>query len=179
MLQQNDTAIVLVDVQGKLARLMHESEAFIHNIRIVLQAGQILGLPIVWAEQIPDKLGATVPEIAELLSDERPIAKTSFSCAGNTEFNSALQATGRKQVLLVGIEAHICVYQTSIELLGQGIGVHVVTDAVASRQPENKAIGLQRVSSAGAQLTSTEMCLFEMLKAAESDEFRQIVRLLK
>ena len=179
MLQQDDTTIVLVDVQGKLARLMHNSEAFIHNIRIVLQAGQILGLPIVWAEQVPDKLGATVPEIAELLSDYQPIAKTSFSCAGSAEFNHALQATGRKHVLLMGIETHICVYQTSIDLLERGKGVHVVTDAVASRSSENKAIGLQRVSAAGAQLTSAEMCLFEMLKAAEGDEFKQITRLLK
>ncbi len=179
MLEQEDTSIVLVDVQGKLARLMHESEALIHNIRIMLQAGQILGLPIVWAEQVPDKLGATVPEIAELLSNYQPIAKTSFSCAGSAEFNSALKASGRKHILLMGIEAHVCVYQTGIDLLEQGKGVHVVTDAVASRQLENKAIGLQRMSAAGAQLTSTEMCLFEMLKAAEGDEFRQIARLMK
>ncbi len=179
MLEQEDTAIVLVDVQGKLARLMHESEAFIHNIRIMLQAGRILGLPVVWAEQVPDKLGATVPEIAELLSDYQPIAKTSFSCGGSEEFNAALQATGRKHILLMGIEAHICVYQTSIDLLEQGKGVHVVTDAIASRQPENKAIALQRISAAGGQLTSTEMCLFEMLGSAKGDEFRQIARLLK
>ncbi len=179
MLEQEDTAIVLVDVQGKLARLMHDSETFIHNIRFMLQAGRILGLPIIWAEQVPDKLGATVPEIAELLSDYQPIAKNSFSCAGNDDFNSALQATGRKHVLLVGMEAHICVYQTSIDLLEQGKGVNIVTDAVASRHPENKALALQRGSAAGAQLTSTEMCVFEMLKAAEGDEFKQIARLLK
>lgn len=179
MLQQDDTAIVLVDVQGKLARLMHDSEAFIHNIRVMLQAGQILGLPIVWAEQVPDKLGATVPEIAELLGDYQPIAKTSFSCGGSAECNSALEANGRKHILLMGIETHICVYQTSIDLLEQGKGVHVVTDAVASRLPDNKTIGLRRAAEAGAQLTSTEMCLFEMLKAAEGDAFRQITRLLK
>lgn len=179
MLEQKDSAIVLVDVQGKLARLMHNSEAFIHNIRIMLQAGQVLGLPILWVEQVPEKLGSTVPEIAELLSDYEAIRKTSFSAGGNTEFNSALDATGCSQFLLLGIEAHICAYQTAIDLLERGKGVHVVADAVAARLPENKEIGLQRMCSAGAQLTSTEMCLFEMLKAAEGDEFKQITRLLK
>lgn len=179
MLEQKDTAIVLVDVQGKLARLMHNSEEFIHNIRIMLQAGQVLGLPILWAEQVPEKLGSTVAEIAELLGDYQPIRKTSFSCGGNTEFNSALESAARKQILLLGIESHVCVYQTAIDLLEQGKGVHVVADAVASRLPENKEIALQRMCSAGALLTSTEMCLFEMLKAAEGDAFKQITRLLK
>lgn len=179
MLDSKDTAIVVVDVQGKLARLMHNSEAFIHNIRVVLQAGQVLGLPILWAEQVPEKLGPTVPEIAELLIDYQAVRKTSFSCGGNAEFNKALSATGRSQILLLGIEAHVCVYQTAIDLLDQGKGVHVVADAVAARAPENKEIGLRRMCAVGAVLTSTEMCLFELLKAAEGDEFKHITRLLK
>lgn len=103
----------------------------------------------------------------------------SFSCCGNSEFMQAIEALGRKQLLMTGIETHICVYQTTRELLEQGYEVEVVTDAVSSRTPANKAIGLQRMQEAGARMTSSEMALYELLQVAEGPHFKEILKLVK
>ena len=179
MLNSVDAVLVIVDVQGRLASLMHESESLIANIRIMIQACQKLEIPILWNEQVPDKLGRTVPEIAELLSKSEPMAKTTFSCLGNEAFNAALRETRRRQILLVGMETHICIYQTAIDLLENLLEVHVIADAVSSRKIQNKKLGLHKIRLAGADVTTTEMCLFEMLRTAEAEEFRMISQLVK
>jgi nicotinamidase-related amidase len=180
MLTLNNTALVVIDVQGKLAQLMAQKEALFENLQKLIKGVQVLELPIIWNEQLPEKLGPTTPEIAELLvQSTRPIAKSSFSCCGNPPFMEALKATGRKQVLLTGIETHICVYQTCRDLLDLGYEVQVVTDAVSSRTPENRQIGLERMKEAGATATSTEMALFELLRVAEGPKFKQITKIVK
>ena len=179
MLKAENTALAIVDVQGKLAQLMHDREALFANLERMVKGALALGLPIVWAEQLPDKLGPTIPEIAELLPDHAPIAKSTFSCAGNEEFNSALAATGCKQVLVVGIEAHVCVYQTAVELTAADFQVEVVADAVASRIADNKEIGLQKMAACGVGLTSTEMALFELMHSARHTAFREIQQIVK
>ncbi len=180
MLTLNNTALVVIDVQGKLAQLMTQKEALFENLQKVIKGAQTLELPIIWNEQLPEKLGPTSPEIAELLNQSaQPIAKTSFSCCGNPPFMQALQAAGCKQVLLTGIETHVCVYQTCRDLLDLGYEVQVITDAVSSRTPENRQIGLERMKEAGATMTSTEMALFELLRVAEGPKFKEITKIVK
>jgi nicotinamidase-related amidase len=180
MLNQNNTALVVIDVQGRLAQLMHQKEALFENLQKLIKGVQVLELPIIWNEQLPEKLGPTIPEIAQLLSHSaQPIRKASFSCCGNPPFLEALQATQRKQILLTGIESHVCVYQTCLDLLNLGFEVQVVTDGVSSRTAENRQLGLDRMKEAGAAWTSTEMALFELLRVAEGPKFREITRIVK
>lgn len=180
MLTLNNTALVVIDVQGKLAQLMAQKEILFENLQKLIKGVQVLELPIIWNEQLPEKLGPTTPEIAHLLAQTtQPIAKSSFSCCGNPPFMGALKATGRKQVLLAGIESHVCVYQTCRDLLDLGYEVQVVADAVSSRAPENRQIGLERMKEAGATVTSTEMALFELLRVAEGPKFKEITRIVK
>lgn len=179
MLQIHDCCLVVVDVQGKLAQLMTGREALFKNIRILIQAAKILEIPILWCQQVPAALGPTVPEIAELLTDAEPIDKPSFSCAGHEPFNTKLEALGRKQVLLCGIETHVCIYQTAMDLLGQGREVTIVADAVSSRAAENKQVALARLAAEGATIASTEMVLFELLRTAEHPQFKPIAKLVR
>ena len=179
MLKVESTALVIVDVQGKLAHQMHEKQALFENLRRMIRGAQALGLPILWLEQLPDKLGATVPELAELLTDLEPIPKSSFSACRNADFLAALKALARKQVLVVGIEAHICVYQTATELKDLNYQVEVVTDAISSRRAENKHVALRKMNDCGVGLTSTEMALFELLGVAEGEQFKAILQIVK
>ncbi len=179
MLNQNDCCLVVVDVQGKLAQLMHDKETLFKNIRILIQAAKILEIPILWCEQVPAALGSTIPEIAELLSDNQPIDKSSFSCCGCEEFNGKLKSLGRQQVIICGIETHVCVYQTAADLLANNYEVDVIADAVSSRTLSNKEIGLKRIASEGAKISSTETALFEILRTAKHPQFRQIAKLVK
>ena len=179
MLDRQHTILVVVDVQGKLAQLMHEKKALFGNVKAIIRGIRALDVPILWAEQNPQGLGPTVPEVAGELAGLEPIAKVSFSCWQNEAFAKALKAAGRRQVLIAGIETHICVYQTAMDLTAAGYQVEIVADAVSSRKPENKALALQKLQDAGAKITSVEMALFELLKVAEGEPFREILRLVK
>ncbi len=179
MLTTNSTVLVLVDVQGKLAQLMDGKEALFQNLRKLVQGVQVLGVPIVWLEQNPAGLGPTIPELAELLHGQQPIAKVSFSCCGDGGFMTALRATGRKQVLLAGIEAHVCIYQTAADLLKLGYEVEVVADGVSSRTTANRGLALQKIQQLGARLTSVEMALFELLGKADGPAFKAMLKIVK
>ncbi len=180
MLSIDNTALLVIDVQERLAPVMNDKETLLANVERMIRGAKVLELPILWTEQVPEKLGPTLPEFANLLSDvSQPVSKASFSCCGVQPFTTALTASKRRQVLVTGIESHVCVYQTVIDLLDRGYEVQLVTDAVSSRSPENKAIALQRMKDAGATLTSTEMALFELLRVAEGDRFRAISKLVK
>ncbi len=179
MLRQNDTVIVVVDIQGKLAQMMTDKTEVYKNAKIMISGAQILELPIILTEQYPEGLGFTIPEIAELLQGIEPITKTSFSCCGEDRFNSALETLGRKQVVLIGIETHVCVWQTAYDLLAAGYEVFVVADAVSSRKAANKNIGLEKMRDAGAVLTCTETALFELMKKSGGEKFKQISRLVR
>ena len=179
MITTDDTALVLIDIQEKLARAMHNKEALFDNLKIMVQGSRVLGLPILWAEQNPDGLGPTIREIADLLPDKKPVSKFSFSCCGNEAFINNLKAINCKNMLVAGIEAHVCVYQTVADLVNLKFDVQVVSDAVASRTPENRLIGLEKSKAAGAGLTSTETALFELLKDAGNEYFRKIIEVVK
>ena len=179
MITTDDTALVLIDIQEKLARAMHNKEALFDNLKRMVQGSRVLGLPILWAEQNPDGLGPTIREIADLLPDKKPVSKFSFSCCGNEAFINNLKAIKCKNMLVAGIEAHVCVYQTVADLVNLKFDVQVVSDAVASRTPENRLIGLEKSKAAGAGLTSTETALFELLKDAGNEYFRKIIEVVK
>ncbi len=179
MLTQENAALIVVDVQGKLAHLMYEKERLFENLGKLIRGVRVLQIPIIVTEQLPEKLGSTIPEIAELVPDVEPIRKSTFSCCGSDSFMHALRSLKRRQILLAGIEAHVCVYQTALDLLNIGHVVHLVADAVSSRTAMNRRIGIKRITREGAKLTSTEMALFELLRVAEGDKFKQILQIVK
>jgi len=148
-------------------------------VQKLIKGIQVLGIPILWVEQNPQGLGATIPEIANILSNIKPISKMSFSCCRNDRFVQELKNLNCKQVLIAGIEAHVCVYQTAADLVNLGHEVQVVTDAVSSRNMENKEIGLQKMRESGVSLTSVETALFELLKVAEGKQFKEILKIVK
>jgi nicotinamidase-related amidase len=202
MLDIHDCCFVVVDVQGKLAQLMVGKESLFKNVQILIQAAKILDIPILWCQQVPEALGPTVPEIAELLTglcvegvppsnrgqdarDTRvskpvePINKASFSCCGQEQFNAQLNTLGKEQVLLCGIETHVCVYQTAMDLMEGGLDVTIIADAVSSRAEQNKQIALARLAAEGAHISSTEMALFELLRTAKHPQFKEVAKLVK
>jgi len=179
MLNAAETVLLMVDVQEKLARAMPARDELVLKTRQLLEGARVLGLPVVATEQNPQGLGPTLPELAALAPDTQPVVKSSFSCCGSEPFMQQLRRTGRRDVVIAGIEAHVCVYQTALDLLADGYRVEVVADACASRTAENKRIGLERCRRAGAGITSVETLLFELLKAAEGPIFKDILRIVK
>ena len=130
-------------------------------------------------EQVPDKLGSTIPEIKDVLIDQKPIIKDVFSCMKNEEFNNQIKRINPNDIILAGIESHVCVYQTAMDLLEKKYNVHIVADAISSRISENKELGIERMILEGAMQTSVEMLLFEIQGEAKGDRFRQISKLVK
>ncbi|WP_111639637.1 hydrolase [Marinomonas shanghaiensis] len=179
MLIKDKTGLVVIDVQGKLATIVHDSEAFIANLVKLVKAAKLLGLPILWLEQNPEKLGATVPELREVLNMVEPIAKYSFSACGEPAFVTAVKKAKVNTWLISGIEAHICVYQTALGLLDLGYVVELVSDCVSSRTTENKKMALAKLARKGVEVTSLEMCLFELIGDCRADEFRSVLSLIK
>lgn len=180
MLFMEDTVLVIVDVQGKLAQLMADKEELFLNLERLIRGADVLELPILWLEQYPEGLGPTIEPLAKLLAPKRqPIPKVSFSCWGCPAFVEALRATGRRQVLLAGIETHVCIYQTAADLLAEGYEVQVVADATSSRTVRNREIGLQRIRDMGAALTSVEMALFELQRIARGERFKALSHIVR
>lgn len=171
--------LVVVDIQGKLAQLMHGKQSLFKNIQILIKSAKILNIPIIWCQQCPKSLGPTTPAIAELLADNEPIDKAGFSCCSQKQFNSNLIDLGRGQILLCGIETHVCIYQTAVDLHRKGYEVEVIADAVSSRTTENKQIAIDKMAVKGIGISSTEMVIFELLGTAEHPNFKQIAKLVK
>ncbi|OFI36447.1 hypothetical protein BFC17_00590 [Alteromonas lipolytica] len=179
MLTQSDTALIVIDIQGKLARLMDNSDSMISATAILTKAMQTLGIPVLFVEQLPDKLGSTVDELKPLIPAGDAFAKATFSALKTESIEQQLAAINRQQWLVCGIEAHICVYQTVMDLLASGKEVHLVTDGIASRDPLNKQLAISKMHAAGAQLTGVEMAIFELLERADTQAFKAILPLIK
>jgi len=179
MLKIEDAVLVVIDIQGKLATLMHNKEEFYKNVVRMIEGAGVLDIPIIWNEQLPDKLGETLPQIKSALEGAQPLIKKSFSCCGNSSFVTQLKDLKRKQILLVGMETHVCVYQTAQDLLADGFEVFVVADAVSSRSADNKQVGLTVMQDLGARLTCVEMALLEMLQTAEGEKFKKVIQIVK
>ena len=179
MMTPKETLLLVIDIQGKLATSVAQPDRLVRNVSKLIRACKLLGVPVICTEQYPKGLGHTVDELKELIGDEAPYEKLSFSCCGNEDFMKRLRALGRNDILVVGMETHVCVYQTCVELLEFGYNVHLVTDAVSSRSEENRAVGIRCIERAGASPTSTEMAIFELLRVAEGDTFKAISKIIK
>lgn len=180
MLMRQKTGLVVVDVQGKLARLVDESETLISNCGKLIKGAQVLGLPVVSLEQNPEKLGPTVSELNDLLIYAKPIPKFTFNACDEPKFVEAVQQAKDVETWLVcGIEAHICVYQTAMELLQRGYKVQVVGDCISSRTALNKKLAISRLWDAGVEITGLEMSLYELVKDCRAPEFKLILSLIR
>ena len=179
LVDRADSCLVVVDMQEPFLRTMFDRDAVVDGVRTLVGAAQILGLPILVTVQNPERMGDTVPEIAEVLPPVAAISKMSFSCCGDKTFLEMLEQLGKKAVIVCGIETHICVSQTAHDLLVMGYKVHVPEDAVCSRTEQNWRIGLEKMRKSGIIVSSTEAVIFELLRCAGSDEFRQVLKLVK
>jgi nicotinamidase-related amidase len=172
-------ALAVIDIQERLLPAVFEKERVAQNAVRLIQAAAAMKLPIVATEQYRKGIGPTVPEVASAIPGFAPIEKLAFSCCGADDFIEALQANGASDVILCGNEAHVCVTQTCLDLLDRGFRAFVAADAISSRAPANHRAGVERMRDAGAVIVSTEMILFELLGRAGTDEFKQILPLVK
>jgi nicotinamidase-related amidase len=177
-LDRGRAALAVIDVQEAFRPVVLDFDRVAANVGLLVQGARILGLPLLVTEQYPSGLGETVPEVAQHLGGVDRLEKTSFSAVGADGFPAAL-ADMRDQVLLCGIEAHVCVNQTAEDLLATGREVHVVADAVTSRTAGNRDLGVHKMERSGAVVTSVETALFELLREAGTPEFKEIQRLVK
>jgi len=182
LLKRSGTVLALIDMQEGFRPLMADFDELSERLGLLVEACRLLGVPIVVTEQYPKGLGPTVEAVARHLpAGERPIEKLSFSACGVGEFDLRLREAHAEQVLLCGIEAHICVAQTGLQLLQEGYQVHLLRDGIGSRLPRNQEVAAGRLGRAGAIISSIEMALFELCPAgtAEFKQMQQIVKRLR
>lgn len=180
-LDREKAVLVVIDVQEKLCVAMNEVvlKSLVKNVGILLDSAAELNIPVILTEQYVKGLGATLPELKEKAAHAPCYEKMAFSCCGSSAFVDALKATGRSQVIITGMETHVCVLQTVIELRDAGLNVHIVKDAVMSRSKQNWQTAIHSMTLAGAIPTSTESVLFQLLKVAGTDEFKKLSKLVR
>jgi nicotinamidase-related amidase len=182
ILRPEDCALAVIDIQEKLLPPIFEKDRMVRNSALLVRLANILSLPVIVSTQYEKGLGQTIPEIAGLLSnvDVKPIDKLEFGCFGNGEYCTQVgKLANRTTLLLCGMESHICVMQTVLGALNQGLNVHVAADAVSSRTELNWKLGLNRMQAAGAVLSSTEMMIYELLGKSGTPAFKEMLRHLK
>jgi len=172
-----NTALLLIDVQERINGVMVD-QSHLSRQQVLLEAFGVLDLPVVTTEQYPKGLGPTLPDLADRLPSPA-VEKMTFSCARQPEAMQAIEATGRKQIVVTGIETHVCVLQTALDLLDRGYDVHVPHDAVNSRRAKDKEWALHRMLAAGAVITATESALFELLERCGTDQFKAVSKMIR
>lgn len=181
ILNTNESLLVVIDIQSRLVAAMPEQNVrhMLKNSSYLLETAETLEIPVLLTEQYPKGLGPTAPLISKKLPKNTPVLdKTGFSCCASNEFSKALTQSGRKQIILVGQEAHVCVLQTALELLHQDYQVYIVEDATCSRKKDHHSYALQRMQQQGATITCCESVLFEWLKNSNHPDFKTISKLL-
>ncbi|HEY5999736.1 MAG TPA: hydrolase [bacterium] len=178
-IDREDAVLLVVDIQERLAAAMAEREKVVANAGHLVAAAKLLDVPVLHTEQYPRGLGPTVPELREALGPALPVEKLTFDCCGEPSFTPALEAAGCSTVIVCGMETHICVLQTVLGLLAQGLAVHVVADAACSRNPDNARVALELMRDAGAVVTCTETVLFQLLVRAGTPQFKAIQARIK
>lgn len=173
-----NTQLLIIDFQEKLVPVMDDSEKTVKNAGILIEIAQSLNLPITVTEQYPKGIGYTLSPLKNKLADVNPIEKLSFTAATD-ELLSAVKSHQRKQILVSGIETHVCVFQSVRDLLDEGYEVYVASDAVSSRTPIHKANGLELMKEMGAVITNTETILFDLLKRSDHEKFRELSKLIR
>lgn len=176
LIEKENSLLVVIDMQERLFPVMAEKEALADQVIKLVRFSKIVGLPVILTEQ--DKLGPSLPEIKGELPSAAPVPKVDFNCFGCEAFSKRVRESEKSTLILCGIEAHICVAQTALHAVSD-YQVHVVADAVASRSTENKRLALERMSRSGVSITSTEMVIYELLKRAGTDTFKEVLKLVK
>jgi nicotinamidase-related amidase len=179
MFTRNNTILLVIDMQERLLPKIEDSENLTKNTAILIQCCKILNLPALVTEQYPEGVGPTVSALLPDLDHCPKISKKTFSCLREPLFRKTLESAARKQIIIAGIETHVCVFQTAADLIQEGYEVQVVQDAVGSRTSANKKIGLERMRSKGVDITSMESVVFELLETSVCAEFKQVLRLIK
>ena len=179
MLKQEKTGLIVIDIQGKLARLVHDSDTLISNCKKLIKGSKALNLPIIVLEQNPKKLGATVQELSSVLESSPPITKFTFDACEEPHFIEAINTHNIDTWLICGIEAHICVYQTALHLQQLGLDVQLVTDCISSRTLTNKNLAISKLVNNGVAITGLEMCLYELVKDCRKFEFKEVLGLIR
>ncbi len=174
-------ALVVVDIQEKLLPPIFEKERMVRNSQLLIRLAKILNIPTLATTQYSKGLGPIIPEIASLLDVSQAVNKMEFGCFNNSEFCSAVKHLPRERntLLICGMESHICVTQTALGALNQGYIVHVAADAISSRSEFNWKIGLKRMKQAGAVISSTEMMMYELMRASGTPVFKEMLQHLK
>lgn len=179
LISRNDSLLLVVDIQEKLAPAIFEADEITRNSVKLLQGASHLGIPAFVSEHYVKGLGHSVAAIRDAAVNARIFEKIHFSCAAEPGVLDMLHATGRKQVVLTGSETHVCVLQSALGLLAAGFSVFMVADAASSRTPANRQLAFERLRNAGGQVVSTEMVLFEWLAKGGTDDFRKLLPLIK
>jgi nicotinamidase-related amidase len=179
-LDPKQTALAVIDMQESFRQHIPDFAEVAARVALVAHAAQLIGIPVIVTEQYSKGLGHTVGEIRAVLPEGlEPIEKTAFSSCGAQEFVSQLKRAGTRQVLLCGIEAHVCVNQTAHDLIANGYQVHLLSDCISSRAEQNKQIGVEKMLKSGALPSSTETALFELMRDARHEQFKAIQKLIK
>ncbi len=178
-LKKNDCLLLLVDIQKIMLDLCEEAERTCKNAEALIEIAKIFGLPVIFSEHNPAKLGGFLPELLKRIPNPQVLNKLEFSCFENEALCRAIETTGRKTLILAGLETHVCIFHTGALAVRLGYRVHVAADAVCSRSRLNWEIGLRRLERTGAVVSSTEMVIFELLNRAGTSEFRKALPLIK
>ncbi len=178
-LEKDRVCLVVIDMQERFRDLIQGMPDVERGCSRLLRFYAKLELPILMTEHYPRGLGETMGELREVVPDFRPLEKITFSCDADAAFTAALAGTGRNQVVLCGIETHVCVYQTARDLLARGLQVAVAADAVSSQTARDREIALQRMRDLGAQIMTAEMIMFEILREARTPDFKRVAEVLR
>ncbi|MDA3818503.1 MAG: hydrolase [Prolixibacteraceae bacterium] len=178
-LDKQNSVVLVVDIQERLFPVMSNKESLLESNKKLLAGAQVLDLPVLVTQQYTKGLGETLPELSELIKDFSPIEKTVFSCYDEPDFISALEEKDRQNVVITGIESHVCVLQTAIDLKEAGYNPVVVFDCVSSRKESDKALALERFRHEGIMVTGMESLLFELTRGAKEPGFKEISKIVK
>ncbi|MEM7024755.1 MAG: hydrolase [Pseudomonadota bacterium] len=179
LLDVADSLVLVIDVQTRLAPAIHDGDSCVRQCGLLIDAAGRLGVPVLATEQYPEGLGSTVADLADRLESGQVHAKRHFSCASEPGIAAALEETGRRSLVICGMEAHICVLQSALGLKGLGYGAIVVADAVASRQPASRDLALERMRGHGVEIVTAEMVIYEWLRLAGTSDFKAILPLVR
>lgn len=179
LLVTEKSALLIIDIQEKILPVIKDHQLVVSNTLKLIKGCKVLGLPMFYTEQYPKGLGHTLPEIKNELGNSELFEKMSFSCGGADNLFTKLSGLNRNQIIVCGIEAHVCVQQTVLDLLSNNFQVNVAADAISSRKEKDYTIALRRMENHGAEITTTESILFELLNICGTDQFRQVSKLVK
>lgn len=179
LIKPEQSCLVVIDIQEKLVPAMQAPAKVIRNTKLLMTAADRLGIPILMTEQYPKGLGRIVPQLQGIAPGAQVFEKIHFSCMNEQAFQQAYEATGRRQAVITGMEAHICVMQTGVDLMDRGNEIFVVTDATSSRTLESEKACLDRLGAAGAGIVTTEMVVFEWLGQAGTEAFKEMLPFIK